>query len=65
MTMTYGPDLQPKVDPIEAERQRAEAMIKLAKMPLGANLVGNLRAIHAARAIQAGDIENMGEFAAE
>jgi hypothetical protein len=40
-------------------------MIKLAKMPLGANLVGNLRAIHAARAIQAGDIENMGELVAE
>jgi hypothetical protein len=40
-------------------------MAKLAKMPLGGNLVGNLRALRLARAIQAGDIENMGELVAE
>jgi hypothetical protein len=50
--MTYGIDPQPKADPSEAERQRAEAMAKLGKMPLGDNLVGTMRAIRAARAIQ-------------
>lgn len=40
------------------EKTRDEMMAELAKMPLGGNMVGNLRAIRLAREIQRRDAEN-------